>query len=82
MRPVPACLRLPALLPLVIAVAVQDNDIVLCDGPCGRAYHAQCTVPAFLPEELSEEADWLCPSCQTKARALNPKPCPCLLLLL
>ena len=41
---------------------------MLCDGPCGRAYHEKCTVPNFVAEELNEDADWLCPACQTKAR--------------
>lgn len=46
---------------------MQDNDIVLCDGPCRRAFHEQCCVPPFNAADLDEEADWLCPACSAKA---------------
>ena len=47
---------------------VQDNDIILCDGPCNRAYHTQCLVPPVNAEELPEDEGWLCPACDRKAR--------------
>ncbi len=48
---------------------LQDNDIILCDGPCNRAYHVQCLVPPVDPEALPEEEGWLCPACDRKVRA-------------
>lgn len=52
-----------ALLP-----ALQENDIILCDGMCNRAYHVKCLVPPVNPEELPEDEGWLCPACDRKVR--------------
>ena len=48
---------------------MQDNDIILCDGPCNRAYHVRCLVPPVDPEALPEEEGWLCPACDHKVGA-------------
>lgn len=45
---------------------MQDNDIVLCDGDCGRAYHEQCLQPRIHVNELPEEEGWLCHACDAK----------------
>ena len=50
---------------------MQDNDIVLCDGDCGRAYHEQCLQPRIHVSELPEEEGWLCHACDAK---VAPKP--------
>ena len=44
----------------------EGNDIVLCDGVCGLAYHQRCLDPPLLvmPEE---DEGWLCPLCDVKA---------------
>ena len=47
---------------------VQDNDIVLCDGPCNRGYHEACLVPEFSAPDIDSELNWLCPACHTKVR--------------
>ena len=44
----------------------QENDIILCDGMCNRAYHVRCLVPPVNPEELPEDEGWLCPACDRK----------------
>ncbi len=46
--------------------APQENDIILCDGMCNRAYHVKCLVPPVNPEELPEDEGWLCPACDRK----------------
>jgi PHD-finger len=50
--------------------ALQDNDIILCDGPCNRAYHEKCLDPPLNTAELPEDAPWLCPACSTKVSQL------------
>lgn len=52
---------------------MQANDIVLCDGPCNRAYHFQCVQPAIQAAELQEDVGWLCPACDAK---VPPPPRP------
>jgi len=49
--------------------STDDNDIILCDGPCSRAYHERCLDPPIRAAELPEEEGWLCPACDAKARA-------------
>jgi len=44
---------------------------VLCDGPCRRAYHEKCCIPAFCAVDLEEDADWLCPACVAKVHNLS-----------
>ena len=47
--------------------APEDNDIILCDGYCGRAYHQNCMDPPLKLEDLPpEDEGWLCPSCSAK----------------
>jgi hypothetical protein len=46
--------------------STDDNDIILCDGDCDRAYHVKCLVPAPDVSSLSEDEGWLCPACDTK----------------
>lgn len=46
--------------------STDDNDIILCDGHCDRAYHVRCLVPPVDPESLPEDEGWLCPSCDRK----------------
>lgn len=43
----------------------EGNDIVLCDGICGRAYHQMCVDPPLLALPAEDEG-WLCPPCATK----------------
>jgi len=51
-------------------LCVQDNDILLCDGPCDRAYHQFCLPVPPTAAELEDDSGWLCPACATKARSL------------
>lgn len=46
--------------------ASDDNDIILCDGDCDRAYHVKCLNPPLDVSALSEDEGWLCPACDTK----------------
>ncbi|KAI8112291.1 hypothetical protein M9434_003614 [Picochlorum sp. BPE23] len=48
--------------------STDDNDIILCDGICDRAYHMKCIFPpldASVLEDTSDEG-WLCPACDRK----------------
>jgi hypothetical protein len=48
--------------------STDDNDIIMCDGMCDRAYHMKCVFPpldASILEDESEEG-WLCPACDRK----------------
>lgn len=49
----------------------DDNDIILCDGPCNRAYHECCLSPRIRAGELPEDEGWLCPACDAKVRCLG-----------
>ena len=49
-----------------LQLKVQENDIILCDGPCNRAYHFACVRPPITEADISEEEGWLCPACDTK----------------
>jgi hypothetical protein len=44
----------------------DDNDLVLCDGPCNRAFHECCLNPRLVAADLPEDEGWLCPSCDAK----------------
>jgi len=47
--------------------AVEGNDILLCDGPCGRAYHQMCVHPPLETKDIPPgEEGWLCPACDAK----------------
>jgi hypothetical protein len=48
------------------AESTDDNDIVLCDGACCRAYHECCLEPRLVAAELPEDEGWLCPGCDAK----------------
>ncbi|KAK9824279.1 hypothetical protein WJX72_009118 [[Myrmecia] bisecta] len=49
----------------------EDNDIILCDGGCSRAYHEKCLQPPLKAAELPEDEGWLCPACDAKADILE-----------
>ena len=49
----------------------DDNDIVMCDGPCNRAYHEACLSPRLVAAELPEDEGWLCPACDAKVKGLH-----------
>ncbi len=44
----------------------QENDIILCDGNCHRAYHERCLDPPLDASTLPEDEGWLCPGCDAK----------------
>ncbi|XP_078439245.1 pathogenesis related homeodomain protein A [Wolffia australiana] len=50
--------------------AFSDNDIILCDGPCNRAFHQMCLEP---PLEKIPPGDqgWLCNFCECKMEILE-----------
>eukprot|EP00242_Pyramimonas_sp_CCMP2087_P012983 CAMPEP_0198208838 /NCGR_PEP_ID=MMETSP1445-20131203/12181_1 /TAXON_ID=36898 /ORGANISM="Pyramimonas sp., Strain CCMP2087" /LENGTH=212 /DNA_ID=CAMNT_0043882395 /DNA_START=29 /DNA_END=667 /DNA_ORIENTATION=+ len=49
-----------------------DNDILLCDGSCNRAYHQRCLTPHLLTADIPEgDEGWLCPSCDMKATCID-----------
>ncbi len=45
---------------------MQENDIILCDGSCRRAYHEKCLDPPLVAAALPEDEGWLCPACDAK----------------
>ena len=45
---------------------MQENDIILCDGNCRRAYHEKCLEPSLDASALPEDEGWLCPACDAK----------------
>lgn len=49
----------------------QDNDIILCDGECSRAFHANCVIPPLSLEQLESNEPWFCPTCQAKVRTVG-----------
>ncbi|CAA6662350.1 unnamed protein product [Spirodela intermedia] len=50
--------------------AFSDNDIILCDGTCNRAFHQKCLEP---PLEKIPPGDqgWLCKFCECKMEILE-----------
>mmetsp|Transcript_1674 Transcript_1674/g.4824 ORF Transcript_1674/g.4824 Transcript_1674/m.4824 type:complete len:336 (+) Transcript_1674:180-1187(+) len=44
----------------------DDNDIILCDGNCRRAYHQKCVMPPIDLDAIAEDEPWLCPACDAK----------------
>ena len=44
--------------------ATDDNDILMCDGYCDRAFHQRCVVPPVKTDEIPDE--WLCPLCDAR----------------
>ena len=51
----------------------DTNDILLCDGPCRRAYHMQCLKPPVVPEDIDSnlESDWYCWQCDAVLDCLD-----------
>jgi len=47
---------------------VETNKILLCDGPCGRAYHQNCHRPKV---KVIPEDDWFCHSCAKERKKLE-----------
>ena len=50
---------------------MQENDVVLCDGPCNRAYHFWCVRPPLREADLNDDEGWLCPGCDAKVTAAH-----------
>ncbi|XP_042383210.1 homeobox protein HOX1A-like isoform X3 [Zingiber officinale] len=49
-----------------------DNDIILCDGICDRAFHQKCLSPPLATNEIPpEDQGWLCPACDCKVDCLD-----------
>lgn len=48
--------------------STDDNDIIMCDGMCDRAYHMKCVFPPLDASVLEDDSDegWLCPACDRK----------------
>ena len=45
----------------------DDDDILLCDGFCDRAYHQSCVVPPVANEDIPpDDEGWLCPLCDAR----------------
>ncbi|WIA30444.1 hypothetical protein OEZ86_000528 [Tetradesmus obliquus] len=49
-----------------IGSSSDDNDLVLCDGPCSRAFHECCLSPRLVAADIPEDEGWLCPACDAK----------------
>jgi len=49
--------------------STDHDDILLCEGFCGRAYHQHCLHPPLL-ELPPDDEDWLCPACDNKIDAI------------
>lgn len=51
---------------------LPDNDIILCDGACNRAFHQFCLDPPLRTEDIPPGDDgWLCPVCDSKFDCLD-----------
>ncbi|KAH7315157.1 hypothetical protein KP509_21G036500 [Ceratopteris richardii] len=49
-----------------------ENDIILCDGACNRAFHQYCLDPPLRTEDIPPGDDgWLCPVCDSKFDCLD-----------
>ncbi|GIL65996.1 hypothetical protein Vafri_19637 [Volvox africanus] len=49
----------------------DDDDVILCDGPCNCAFHQNCLDPPVDVSKLPEDEGWLCPACDCKADILD-----------
>lgn len=50
--------------------ANDDDDILLCDGFCDRAFHQSCVQPPVAVEDIPEgDEGWLCPLCDARVDA-------------
>ncbi|MCO5557168.1 hypothetical protein L7F22_010727 [Adiantum nelumboides] len=51
---------------------VVNNDIILCDGACDRAFHQLCLRPPLRTDEIPpDDEGWLCPICDCKSECLD-----------
>ncbi|XP_057465895.1 LOW QUALITY PROTEIN: pathogenesis-related homeodomain protein [Actinidia eriantha] len=49
-----------------------DNDIILCDGACVRAFHQFCLEPPLLKQDIPpDDEGWLCPGCDCKVDCID-----------
>ncbi|PSS29295.1 Pathogenesis-related homeodomain protein [Actinidia chinensis var. chinensis] len=49
-----------------------DNDIILCDGACERAFHQFCLEPPLLKQDIPpDDEGWLCPGCDCKVDCID-----------
>ncbi|KAL2481830.1 Pathogenesis-related homeodomain protein [Abeliophyllum distichum] len=52
--------------------ALPDNDIILCDGTCNRAFHQKCLDPPLSTENIPpEDEGWFCKFCKSKMEILE-----------
>ncbi|GAA0173353.1 chromatin/chromatin-binding, or -regulatory protein [Lithospermum erythrorhizon] len=52
--------------------AFPDNDIILCDGTCNRAFHQNCLDPPLKTENIPPgDEGWFCKLCKTKIEVLE-----------
>ncbi|TKY45395.1 Pathogenesis-related homeodomain protein [Spatholobus suberectus] len=51
---------------------LPDNDIILCDGTCKRAFHQKCLDPPLDTENIPPgERSWFCKFCECKMEILE-----------
>ncbi|CAI9760934.1 unnamed protein product [Fraxinus pennsylvanica] len=52
--------------------ALPDNDIILCDGTCNRAFHQKCLDPPLSTENIPPgDEGWFCKFCKSKMEILE-----------
>ncbi|CAJ2637876.1 unnamed protein product [Trifolium pratense] len=52
--------------------AFPDNDIILCDGTCNRAFHQRCLDPPLDTENIPPgDQGWFCKFCECKIEILE-----------
>ncbi|KAG8376385.1 hypothetical protein BUALT_Bualt09G0058000 [Buddleja alternifolia] len=52
--------------------ALPDNDIILCDGTCNRAFHQKCLDPPLSTENIPQgDEGWFCKFCKKKMEILE-----------
>ncbi|KAL1549529.1 pathogenesis-related homeodomain protein-like isoform X1 [Salvia divinorum] len=52
--------------------ALPDNDIILCDGTCNRAFHQECMDPPLSTENIPPgDEGWFCKFCKKKTEILE-----------
>ncbi|MED6174765.1 hypothetical protein PIB30_072126 [Stylosanthes scabra] len=52
--------------------AFPDNDIILCDGTCNRAFHQRCLDPPLDTENIPPgDQGWFCKLCECKMEILE-----------
>ncbi|XP_071722221.1 pathogenesis-related homeodomain protein [Rutidosis leptorrhynchoides] len=52
--------------------AFPDNDIILCDGTCNRAFHQKCLDPPLETENIPpEDEGWFCKFCDCKMEIID-----------